>query len=119
MSDFPEILIEGRNKLEVSQEDFAALIPMDRNNYIGVEKGRKFLTEKQLKSVSKLIKYDYAELFRIHEEWEIQKRPEKAKRVYEEAKFLPAEMLLDALKHKVGDKREFDRLLKKLEAELG
>lgn len=117
MPEFPEILVVGRNKLGVSQEEFAAMIPMDPKNYTGVENGRKFMTEKQLESVSKLIAYDYDELYRMHEEWEIKQRPEKAQRIMEQASYLPTEKLVEALRLKTN-KQEFNRLIKQLKLEL-
>lgn len=112
MDQLPDVLKEMRQQLgNISQEAFAEMIPMDKKNYVGVENGRKFLTEKQIASICKLTGCKYQDLFDLHEAWEMQNNPKKAQRALSEAKYLPVEQLLSLLAEKVPDAQERARLI--------
>jgi len=55
---------EYRNKMGISQEDFALLIGMDRTYYSSVEKGKHNITIMNLKKISDGLKITLSELLK-------------------------------------------------------
>lgn len=55
---------EYRNKMGISQEDFALLIGMDRTYYSSVEKGKHNITIMNLKKISDGLKSTLSELLK-------------------------------------------------------
>ena len=55
---------EYRNKMGISQEDFALLIGMDRTYYSSVEKGKHNITIMNLKEISDGLKITISELLK-------------------------------------------------------
>ena len=55
---------EYRNKMGISQEDFALLIGMDRTYYSSVENGKHNITIMNLKKISDGLKITLSELLR-------------------------------------------------------
>lgn len=53
---------EYRNKIGISQEDFALLIGMDRTYYSSVEKGKHNITIMNLKKITDGLKISLSEL---------------------------------------------------------
>lgn len=71
----------------------AIQLEMNRSNYVGVETGRRFMTEEQLRHFADLTGGDYQELYDAHERWELLKKEEVAQKIVEKAKYLPFEKL--------------------------
>lgn len=55
---------EYRNKIGISQEDFALIIGMDRTYYSSVEKGKHNITIMNLKKISDGLKITLSELLK-------------------------------------------------------
>lgn len=94
MTDFLDILKKAREKTGLSQESFAKKVGMQRPNYVGVETGRKFLTEEQIESISKLTGVPFDELYDAHERWELSQKPEQAEKLIKKIQYLPIDDLI-------------------------